>query len=126
MIDSELNLISGLIVRSAFQVHRNLGPGLLEKIYEVCLLHEIRKRGLQVESQVWLPVEYDGLRLDAALRLDVVVEGRVLIELKTVERVLPVHEAQILSYLRISGLKIGLLLNFKTQLMKEGIRRFIL
>ena len=107
-------------------MHTTLVPGLLERIYEVCLLHEIQKRGLEVERQVLLPVVYDGLRLDSGLRLDLVVENRVVVELKVVDMLLPVHKAQMLTYLKLSGHRLGLLINFNSILIKDGIHRIAL
>jgi GxxExxY protein len=102
-------------------VHRALGPGLLESVYEVCLLHELNKRGLKVERQVLLPVVYDNLRLDAGPDLDLVVEKRVVVELKAVEVLLPVHKAQLLTYLKLSAHRLGLFVNFNSALIKQGI-----
>ncbi len=113
-------------VEAAFQVHRTLGPGLLESVYQVCLVHELRKRGLGVDEQVVMPVHYDGAVLETGLRLDVVVEGCVVVELKAVEALHPVHMAQILTYLKLSGHRLGFLINFNVPLIKDGIRRVIL
>ena len=107
-------------------MYRALGPGLLESVCEVCLLHELNKRGLKAERQVLLPVVYDNLRLDAGLRLDLVVERRVVVELKTVEVLLPVHKAQLLTYLKLSGHRLGLLVNFNSALIKQGMQRIAL
>ena len=119
----ELNDITELIIGSAIKVHTALGPGLLESTYEVCLAHELTKSGLKVETQLCLPVTYDDVRLDAGYRIDMLVEDRVIVELKAVERLLPIHEAQVLSYLKRSGRKIGLILNFNVKLLRDGIRR---
>jgi len=113
-------------VDCAFRVHLALGPGLLESVYEVCLCHELHKSGLAFERQVSMPVLYDGLRLDAGLRLDVVVSGCVIVELKAVEQILPVHKAQMLTYLKLSGIRLGLLINFNVPTIKTGIQRIIL
>ena len=118
-----INKISGEIVDAAMKVHTALGPGLLESAYEVCLRHELVQRGLSVRSQVVLPVEYDGVKLDAGYRLDLLVEDAVIVELKSVERMLPIHQAQLLSYLKLSGLQLGLLINFNTLHLKDGIKR---
>jgi GxxExxY protein len=118
--------IAKIIVDSVFRVHTELGPGLLESVYEVCLAHELRKRGLTVERQVALPVIYDGTRIDAGLRLDLIVSETVIVEVKAVEAVLPVHKAQVLTYLKLSGHSLGLLINFNVPLIKDGIRRIIL
>jgi GxxExxY protein len=125
-IPRETDEIASEIVDAAFAVHSALGPGLLEGVYEACLLHELNKRGLKTERQVSLPVVYDGLRLDAGLRLDLVVEDRVVVELKAVEALLPVHKAQVLTYLKLSGHRLGLLVNFNTPLIKQGIQRIVL
>ncbi|MCS6883597.1 MAG: GxxExxY protein [Oscillochloridaceae bacterium] len=121
----ELNHISGQIVDAAMKVHTALGPGLLESAYEACLAHELRKRGLKVLTQVALPVVYDGIELDAGYRLDLLVADAIIVELKAVEKVLPVHEAQLLSYLKLSGCKIGLLINFHVPKLKDGIKRMV-
>ena len=114
------------IVDSAFQVHSGLGPGLIESVYEACLVHELSKRSIMVESQVILPIVYDGIQLDAGLRLDLRVENSVIVEIKAVERLLPVHEAQLLTYLKLTGLRLGLLINFNVPRIKDGIRRMVL
>ena len=121
----EINDISGLIVDSSMTVHTALGPGLLESAYEACLKHELIKRGLKVESQVVLPVVYDGEKIDLGYRLDLLVEDVVIVELKAVETVTPIHKAQLLSYLKLSGKKLGLLLNFNVERMKDGVGRFV-
>jgi GxxExxY protein len=121
-----LDRIGRNVVDAAFKVHEALGPGLLESIYETCLRHELVKRGLIVEKQVLVPIVYDGVRLDGGLRLDLVVDGQVIIELKAVERLMPVNEAQILSYLKLSRKRLGFLINFNVPRIKEGIRRFAL
>ena len=113
------------IVDAAFKVHSTLGPGLLESVYETCLVHELEKRDLNVRKQLTLPVIYDELKLDAGLRLDLLVEGRVIVELKAVERLLPVFEAQVLTYLKLTGKRLGLLINFNVPRTKDGIKRFI-
>ena len=114
------------IVDCAFRVHSGLEPGLIESVYEACLVHELLKRSIGVERQVTLPVVYDGIRLDAGLRLDLRVENAVIVEIKAIERLLPVHEAQILTYLKLTGLRLGLLINFNVPRIKDGIRRMIL
>jgi len=119
----ELNDITGAIVDSAMKVHTALGPGLLESTYEVCLAHELKKRNLKVQSQLSLPVVYDGERIDAGYRIDLLVNETVIVELKAVERIMPIHEAQLLSYLKLSEKKIGLLLNFNVKYLKDGIKR---
>jgi GxxExxY protein len=121
----QLNEISGKIVDCAIKVHTALGAGLLESAYEACLVHELRKAGLKVESQVSLPIFYDGIKIDAGYRIDLLVEDAVIVELKAVERLLPIHEAQILSYLKLSNKKLGLLLNFNVTQLKNGIKRIV-
>ena len=107
-------------------VHKALGPGLLESIYQACLAYELSKRGLTVQQQVSLPVHYDGLTLDAGLRLDLLVNNAVIVELKAVEQVLPVHRAQALTYLKLTGHRLALLINFNVVLIKHGIERIAL
>lgn len=121
----EINRVSGIVVDSAMKVHSALGPGLLESAYEGCLIRELRKRGLRVESQVPIAVRYDGETLDVGYRADLLVEGVVLVELKSVEAVLPVHKAQLLSYLRLSRKEVGLLINFNVEHLRDGIKRVI-
>ena len=125
-VPSETNRVAREVVDSVFAVHSALGPGLIESVYEACLVHELHLRGLQAERQVTLPVAYRSLRLDAGLRLDMVVERSVVVELKAVETILPVHKAQLLTYLKLSGYRLGLLINFNTVLIKDGIYRIIL
>ncbi len=125
-IPKETDEVASKIVDAAFAVHKGLGPGLLESVYAVCLMHELHKRGLCAEERVSLPVVYDGVRLDTGLRLDLVVENQVVVELKAVEALLPVHKAQVLTYLKLSGHPLGLLLNFNTPLIKHGIQRIVL
>ena len=121
----ELNDLTEEIIGCAIKVHRVLGPGLLESAYEVCLVHELRKAGLKAERQVALPVIYEGLRLDADYFIDILVEDTVVIELKSVEHILPIHEAQLLTYLKLANKKLGLLINFNVTLLKNGIKRRI-
>ncbi len=120
------NTVNGAVIDAAIQVHRALGPGLLENAYEACLEHELKKRGYDVKTQLVLPLVYDGLQVDGGYRIDMLVNDAVIVELKAVEKVLPVQEAQLLSYLKLSGRKIGLLLNFNVQLMRDGITRRVL
>ncbi|MGC3978108.1 MAG: GxxExxY protein [Paludibacteraceae bacterium] len=122
----ELNDLCYQIIGAAIEVQRFLGPGLLESIYEKCMIVELEGRGLKVKNQVVIPLEYKGKMLEADLRLDLLVEDVVVVELKTVENFLPIHEAQIISYLNLLGLPKGLLLNFKsTNIMKEGQKTFV-
>jgi GxxExxY protein len=120
-----LNALSKQVVGAAFRVHTALGPGLLESAYETCLEHELRHRGLAVERQKQLPVHYDDVRVDAGYRIDLLVEGTVLIEVKAVQGFAPIHEAQVLTYLKLSGVHLGLLLNFNVVRLKDGIKRLV-
>ena len=117
------NRISAEIVDAAIEVHRHLGPGLLEKIYQQALAHELVLRGLSVEREVTLHAGYKGLEFDSAYKLDLMVQNKVILELKVVEQILPVHEAQLLSYLRLTRKRLGLLVNFNVPLLKQGVRR---
>ena len=114
------------IIGAAIEVHRALGPGLLESTYEECLCHELRLRGLEFRRQVAIPVLYKGVSLDCGYRLDLVVQDEVVLELKSVEQLLPVHEAQLLTHLKLSGKRVGLLINFNVPLLTEGISRIVL
>lgn len=118
--------VTGAIIGSAIDVHRALGPGLLESAYRICLFHELRLRGLGVLKEVPLPLKYKGIQLESGYRLDLIVEGRVIVEVKAVERVHPVAYAQVLTYLRLTGIRLGLLINFNTQSLRTGIRRIVL
>ena len=119
----ELNEITGQIVDAAMKVHTRLGPGLLESAYETCLAYELRQRDLNANTQVPLPVKYENVRLDAGYRIDLLVESSVIVELKAVEKMIPLYDAQLLSYLKLSGCKIGLLINFNVERLKNGIKR---
>jgi GxxExxY protein len=121
----EINQVSGAIINAAMKVHSALGPGLLESAYEACLIYELRKGGFNVKSQVHLPVLYDGVKIDAGYRIDLLVEDIVIVELKTVERIMPVHQAQLLSYLKLSGKRAGLLINFHVPHLRDGIKRLM-
>ena len=125
MIDERMEEIAKIIVNSAFKVHKNLGPGLLERVYEVCLAYEINKAGLVVQSQIDVPIVYDGVILKEKLRLDLIVENSVIIEVKAVEIVNPVWQAQIISHLKLTNNSLGFLINFNVPLIKSGIKRFI-
>jgi hypothetical protein len=122
-VDGALNCVSGAVIGAAIAVHRQLGPGLLESAYETCLVHELTARGFEVERQFPVPVVYRGVRIERAYRMDMVVSRLVAVEVKAVESLLRVHSAQLLSYLRLANLKLGLLINFRTPLLKHGIRR---
>lgn len=112
------------IIGAAIEVHRETGPGLLESAYEACLAHELTSRGLAVARQQELPIHYKGVRIDCAYRMDLVVEGLVLVELKSVAKLDPIHEAQLLTYMKLADLPVGLLINFNSKLLTDGIKRF--
>jgi len=118
-------VVATKIVDAAYKVHKALGPGLLEKVYEACFCHELRKRGLSYQRQVDIPIEYDGLIFDEGLRLDVLVEELIICEIKAVDKVNPVWQAQLLSYLKLTGKRIGFLINFNVPIVKNGIKRII-
>ncbi len=119
------NDISGEIIGGAIEVHKHLGPGLLESVYRDCLRHELGLRGLAVEKEVALPLGYKGIEISSGYRVDLMVQQRVIVELKAVDTLLPVFTAQLLSYLRLSGLKLGLLINFNVTQLKDGVRRVV-
>ena len=125
MLSTEPDVISGQVVDSAIKVHSVIGPGLLEGAYAACLAFELQDRGIVVRSQVPLPVNYEGRRIDLAYRIDLLVEETVVVEIKAVFRLVPLHQAQLLSYLRLSGRRVGLLLNFHVPRMRDGIRRIV-
>ncbi|MHB0874411.1 MAG: GxxExxY protein [Anaerolineae bacterium] len=122
---SRLNELSRTIIGSAIAVHRELGPGLLESAYEACLAYEISSRGLAVEQQKPLPLTYRGLTLDCGYRLDLLVENSVVVEVKAIDALAPIHTAQILSYLRLLDCRLGLLINFNVEVLKDGVRRVV-
>ena len=113
------------VIGLAIEVHRLTGPGMLESVYEGCLCHELAQAGIGFERQVRIPVVYKGVRFEEGFRADILVDGQLVVEIKAVADIVPVHEAQILSYLRMSGLRLGLLLNFHARLLKDGLRRFV-
>jgi GxxExxY protein len=121
----ELNEISGEIIAAALKVHTAIGPGVLESVYQTCLLHELQQRKLNVLSQVALPVHYGNLKLDSGYRIDLLVENRIIVELKCVETLLPIHKAQLLTYLRLANKPLGLLLNFNVVHLRDGIKRVL-
>jgi GxxExxY protein len=125
-IGDDVERIARDVVDAAFRVHTTLGPGLLESVYETCLVHELSKRKHAVQQQVSMPVVYDGLHLEAGFRLDLIVGGDLIVEIKAVEKIMPVHEAQLLTYLRLTQKRLGLLINFNVPRIKEGIKRFAL
>jgi GxxExxY protein len=122
---TNLNQLSSKIIGAAIEVHKTLGPGLLESAYEQCLCHELSIQGLLFEKQKPLSIDYKGKKLDCGYRLDVVVEKKVIIELKSCEKIEPIHKAQLLTYLKLSGLNLGLILNFNVSLMRDGIVRIV-
>jgi GxxExxY protein len=125
-IPKSTELVATRILDAAFVVHRELGPGLLESIYEACLCDELLQAGIEFERQVILPVHYKGRLLDAGLRLDIFVAGLVIVEIKAIDKLLPVHKAQLMTYLKLTGARLGLLINFNEALLKDGIRRVAL
>ncbi|MDB5482189.1 MAG: hypothetical protein JWO83_3242 [Caulobacteraceae bacterium] len=118
--------VTGAIIDSGLKVHRTLGPGLMESAYEQCLAYELGRRGVTARWQIALPIVYDGLRLDAGYRLDMVVEDTVIVEIKAVDAVTALHEAQLMTYLKLSAMRVGLLINFNVLLFKNGVKRFVL
>ncbi|MEM8866498.1 MAG: GxxExxY protein [Planctomycetota bacterium] len=120
-----INDVSGQVIDAAIKVHRTLGPGMLESAYEACLLFELHRRGLRAANQVEMPIIYESVKIDVGYRLDVVVEQAVIIEIKAVRELLPIHQAQLLSYLRVSDLRLGLLINFHELKLKDGIVRLV-
>jgi GxxExxY protein len=125
MLTPEPEKIGKIVVNSAFTVHKELGPGLLEKVYEACLAYEIRKSGLLVERQIGVPIVYDGLHFKEGLRLDLLVEKEVIVEVKAIENVNPVWDAQVISHLKLTNKQLGFLVNFNVALIKNGIKRFV-
>ena len=124
-IPARLNALSGKVIDAAFAVHSTLGPGLLENVYEICLCLELKKRDLKVDRQVSLPIDYDGVRIDGGLRMEVVVDSSVIVEIKAVEEIHPVHKAQLLTYLKLTGYRLGLLVNFNVPVIRDGITRVV-
>jgi|SRR5581483_2807978 len=120
-----LDQISRRIIGAAIDVHKIVGPGLLESAYQACLAFELRERGFRVEEQIPLPVVYKGVHLDCGYRMDLIVEDAIVVEIKAVEQLAPIHEAQLLSYLRLSNRKVGLLLNFHSRLLIDGLKRIV-
>jgi GxxExxY protein len=119
------NEIATQVVDAAFKIHTTLGPGLLETVYEVVLAHELQKRGLRVERQVPIPIAWEGIKFNEGFRADLIVEGKVIVELKSIETVAPVHKKQVLTHLRLMNLKLGLLINFGEELIRNGISRIV-
>ncbi len=125
-IPEEVEIVVRQIVDAGLKVHQAMGPGLLESVYETCLAWELTRRSVPVQKQVVLPVEYDGQMIEAGFRLDLLVDNKVIVEIKAAEKFLPIHEAQLLTYLRLSGCRLGLLMNFNTKLLRDGLRRIVL
>lgn len=122
-VSPRLNATTEAIIGAAIKVHRALGPGLLESAYQVCLAFEMRRSGLTVATDVALPLVYEGVRLDCGYRLDAIVDGLVVVEIKSVSQLVPIHDAQLLTYLKLTGLPAGLLINFNVPLLKDGVKR---
>jgi GxxExxY protein len=126
MISSERDPVTDRVIGLAIEVHRQLGPGLLESVYEECLCYEMQVQGIPYRRQVQLPIQYKGVHLECGHRMDIVVDEKLIIEIKSVDKLLPLHEAQLLTYLKLSGIRTGLLLNFNAMLLKDGIKRMVL
>ena len=124
-VPDNINKITGQIVDASYVVHKTFGPGLLESIYEECLAHELKLRGIKVESQINVPLDFKGLHIERGLILDLLVENRVIVEVKSVKELHPVHEQQLLTYMKITGKHVGLLINFNAPLIKDGIKRMV-
>ena len=124
-MDTNKDQLTAAVIGAGIEVHRTLGPGLFESVYEECLAWELEHRGLRVQRQASVPVAYKGIKLEASYRVDLLVEEKLVVEVKAVERILPVHDAQVLTYMRMSGTPVGLLLNFNTPVLKDGIKRFV-
>jgi GxxExxY protein len=122
----EFDKLSNRVIGCAIEVHKNLGPGLLESAYEQCLAHELSRAGIRFKTQVPLPVDYKGVKLDCGYRLGLVVDGKLIVELKSVDELLPVHKAQLLTYLKLSGIEVGLLINFNVRYLRNGIQRLVM
>ena len=122
----EFDELSNRVIGCAIEVHRNLGPGLLESTYEQCLAHELKISGIPFKVQHPLPVQYKGFKLDCGYRIDLLIDNAIIVELKSVDKVLPIHQAQLLTYMKLSGISIGLLMNFNVKYMKSGIKRMVL
>jgi len=124
-VQMDINDLSGEVISAAIEVHKILGPGLLESAYEECLCRELELRQIPYERQKELPIEYKGIKLDCGYRLDVLVENRLLLELKACDALQPIHKAQLLTYLKLTGIKVGLLINFNVPILKQGIKRMV-
>jgi GxxExxY protein len=122
----EFDKLSNRVIGCAIEVHKNLGPGLLESTYRRCLAYELSQAGIAFETESPLPVDYKGVKLDCGYRLDLVVDGKLIVELKSVDELLPVHKAQLLTYLKLSGIEVGLLINFNVRYLRNGIQRLVM
>lgn len=125
-INKEINELAYKVIGCAYRIHQALGPGLLESAYEACLCHELSKENINFERQKEIPIVYNGCRLDCGYRIDVLVENKIIVELKTVEALLPIHTAQLMTYLKLSQIHLGLLMNFYTTNLQNGIKRYVL
>ena len=125
MINQELDRLSKIILNASIEVHREMGPGLLESIYELCLLEELKRQHLNVQHQVSIPLFYKDVELSKDFRIDILVENEIILEIKSVDTLLPVHEAQIISYLKLTDKRLGFLINFNVALLKHGFKRFV-
>ena len=123
--NERLNKITETIISAAITVHRTLGPGLLESAYEACMVYELAHTGLKVEQQKPLPIVYQEVKLECGYRLDLMIANEVIVEIKSIEKLLPIHQAQLLSYLKLSGCKVGLLINFNVKVLKDGVKRVV-
>jgi GxxExxY protein len=123
--DDRLNHLTGLIINAAMEVHRQLGPGLLESVYQICLIYELRSRGLKVDRDRRLPVRYKGMVLESALKLDLLVNDTVVVEVKSIDAAAAVHKAQVLTYLKLAAFPVGLLINFNVPVLKDGMKRIL-
>lgn len=124
-IPQDVEQLAAEVVDAAIKVHKALGPGLLESVYEQCLVHELTRRELRPQQQVALPIVYEGAKLDSGLRIDLLVNGLIIVEVKAVEALLPVHQSQLLTYLKLSGRRVGFLVNFNVPLLKDGLKRLV-
>ncbi len=124
-IPEHIQKIGTAVVAAAFEVHKKLGPGLLERVYEVCLCHELNKRGIAIIRQLDIPIQYDGIKFDEGLRLDILAGNEVIVEIKAVDQVNPVWQAQVLSHLKLTGKRLGYLINFNVAVLKDGIKRIV-
>jgi|SRR5208282_5461953 len=125
-IPSDLNRLSGKVIDAAYKIHHELGPGLLESVYETCLVYELTESGIKFERQVQVPVRYKNIALETGFRVDLLVEKQIVIELKSVDTLLPVHKAQLITYLKLCKCRLGLLINFNVDVLKDGIKRVVL